>query len=162
MGNGRKAIQSLIFSVLLVVLALPALAGGVCRDDQVALRGDWGQARFTVELADDAPSRAKGLMNRDSLARSAGMLFVYPAPKRVGFWMKDTLIPLDMIFMDETGTVTRIHQNAQPHDLRPKMGGDAIQFVLEINGGMARQLGIAEGSQMRHPSVVPDLAAWPC
>ena len=58
--------------------------------------------------------------------------------------------------------VTRIHQNAQPHDLRPKMGGDAIQFVLEINGGMARQLGIAEGSQMRHPSVDPDLAAWPC
>ncbi len=162
MGNGRKAIQALIACVFLVCLAVPALAGEDCRGDQVMLRGDWGQARFTVELADDAPSRAKGLMNRDSLARSAGMLFVYPAPKRVGFWMKDTLIPLDMIFMDETGTVRRIHHNAQPHDLRPKMGGDAIQYVLEINGGLARQMGIIEGSQMRHPSVETDRAAWPC
>ena len=162
MGNRGKAIRLIVAGLGLSLLPALAAADEACRDDQITLRGDWGQARFTVELADDAPSRAKGLMNRDSLARSAGMLFVYPAPKRVGFWMKDTLIPLDMIFMDETGTVTRIHQNAQPHDLRPKMGGDAIQFVLEINGGMARQLGIAEGSQMRHPSVDPDLAAWPC
>ncbi|MCZ0810809.1 DUF192 domain-containing protein [Roseovarius sp. EGI FJ00037] len=152
----------MIACVLLVFLAAPVSAGGVCKADQVTLRGDWGQARFTVELADDAPSRAKGLMNRDRLARSAGMLFVYPAPKRVGFWMKDTLIPLDMIFMDESGTVRRIHHNAQPHDLRPKMGGDAIQYVLEINGGLARQMGILEGSEMRHPSVAQDRAAWPC
>ena len=146
MGNGRKAIQSLIFSVLLVVLALPALAGGVCRDDQVALRGDWGQARFTVELADDAPSRAKGLMNRDSLARSAGMLFVYPAPKRVGFWMKDTLIPLDMIFMDETGTVTRI--GTRTCQLPPQL----LPQRIALHGGAARACRWRQGKNCWRPN----------
>ena len=89
------------------------------------------------------------------------MLFVYDAPQRVSFWMQNTLIPLDMIFMDETGTVTRIHENAVPLDRTSIPGGDAVQFVLEINGGMSDTLGIDEGSEMRHPAVDPDLAAWP-
>ena len=162
MGNGRKAIQSLIASVLLVVLAFPALAGDVCRDDQVTLRGDWGQARFTVELADDAPSRAKGLMNRDSLARSAGMLFVYPAPKRVGFWMKDTLIPLDMIFVGADGVVSRIHENAVPGDLTSIFGGDQVFVVLEVNAGIVESYGISVGSEMRHEVFSPETAKWSC
>jgi len=76
--------------------------------------------------------------------------------------MQNTLIPLDMIFMDETGTVTRIHENAVPLDRTSIPGGDAVQFVLEINGGMSDTLGIVEGAEMRHPAVDPDLAAWVC
>lgn len=132
-----------------------------CAPDTVELRGDGGVARFTVELADDPAERSRGLMHRENMASGAGMLFVYERPQRAVFWMKNTLIPLDMIFMDPTGRVTRVHENAIPGDLTGIDGGQDVQFVLEINGGLARRLGIAEGSEMRHPAVGGD-AAWPC
>lgn len=157
----RLCPTGLVSTVFAILTALPLWAGE-CRDDQVLLRGDWGQARFSVEVADDAATRAQGLMHVETMPRASGMLFVYPFARQVGFWMKNTLIPLDMVFMDETGTVVKVHQNAIPHDERPIMGGDNILVVLEINGGLAGQLGIVEGSQMRHPAFDVANAAWPC
>jgi hypothetical protein len=115
-----------------------------------------------VEVADDPAERAQGLMNRPSLPRGAGMLFLYEAPQRATFWMRNTLIPLDMIFMDETGTVTRIHENAVPLDETTIDGGDGVRAVLEINGGLARAIGIGVGSELRHPGLDQSRAAWPC
>lgn len=89
------------------------------------------------------------------------MLFVYDRPQRVSFWMRNTLIPLDMIFMDEAGRVTRVHENAIPLDETGIPGGDEVQYVLEINGGLASRLGIDVGSELRHP-IIGDDAAWPC
>jgi uncharacterized protein len=139
-----------------------ASAQAACSDGQVDLRGAWGQARFSVEIADTEPLRAQGLMNREQLARSAGMLFVYDAPTEPAFWMMNTLIPLDMIFVDPTGIVTRVHSNAIPHDRTPIPGGPNVLMVLEINGGLAERLGIAEGSEMRHPRLDAAQAVWPC
>ncbi|MCA0919993.1 DUF192 domain-containing protein [Pseudooceanicola nanhaiensis] len=134
-----------------------------CRQDAVQLRGDWGTARFSVELAQSPGERAKGLMNRPSMRMSHGMLFVYPMPQPdVAFWMRNTLIPLDIIYMDATGTVQRIAAEAKPHDDTPLPGGAGIQFVLEINGGLAAAMGIVPGSQLRHPAIPQDKAAWPC
>ena len=132
-----------------------------CSDTQIDLRGDWGTARFTVEVADEPAERSLGLMNRENMSQSAGMLFVYERPQRAVFWMKNTLIPLDMIFADETGLVTKVHENAVPLDLTGIDGGDDVQFVLEINGGLSGQLGISEGSVLRHPSI-GDAALWTC
>ncbi|MBK5927067.1 hypothetical protein CCR87_06870 [Rhodobaculum claviforme] len=146
----------------LALLLFAATAAASCRDDVVDLRGPWGQARFTVELADTPDSQARGLMHRESLPRGAGMLFVYDSPRRVAFWMRNTLIPLDMIFMDATGTVTRIHHEAIPLDETPIDGGTGVLKVLEINGGLARRFGITRGSEMRHPRLDQDTAAWPC
>ncbi len=161
MGNGGKSIA--LSAALMLCGFVPAVFAGECREDQVLLRGDWGKARFTVEVADDEEERNKGLMFRESMPKSAGMLFVYPrASDRVGFWMKNTFIPLDMVFLDDTGTVRRVHENAIPHDETPIMGGKGIRAVLEINGGMARVLGITVDSQMRHPAFDPERAAWPC
>jgi len=127
----------------------------------VQLRGDWGEARFKVEVADDNVERARGLMHRESLARNAGMLFVYERPHRAGFWMKDTLIPLDILFADSAGVVKRIVPMAEPLSEKLILGGNGIQYVLEINGGLAEAMGIAEGTELRHPAIGPD-AAWPC
>ncbi|MES2143660.1 MAG: DUF192 domain-containing protein [Pseudomonadota bacterium] len=138
----------------------PAL-GQVCSADRVELRWDGGKASFAVEVADDVKERAQGLMFREKLPMSAGMLFVYESPRRASFWMKNTLIPLDMIFADGTGKVTRVQSNAVPGDLTPIDGGEGVEFVLEINGGLAKRLGIAEGAELRHPAVGAD-AAWPC
>lgn len=146
--------------LLACLVALPVAAA--CSDDQVDLRGDWGQARFTVEIADTDATRARGLMNRETLPRAAGMLFVYDAPTSPSFWMMNTLIPLDMIFVDPAGVVTHIHHEAVPLDLTPIPGGDNVLMVLEINGGLSRLLGIGPGSEMRHPRFDPAQAVWHC
>lgn len=133
-----------------------------CAETRVDLRGDWGSARFTVEVADDDGERALGLMNRAKMPASSGMLFLYDHPQRVGFWMENTLIPLDMIFMSADGVVQKVHENAVPLDRSVIPGGDNILAVLEINGGMARALGIVPGTELRHPLLDQSTAAWPC
>jgi len=138
------------------------IAMAQCSDTTVDLRGDWGSARFTVELADSASERSVGLMNRPQMAASVGMLFLYDYPQRVAFWMENTLIPLDMIFMSPDGVVQKIHENAVPLDRTLIPGGDGILAVLEINGGMSRMLGITVGSELRHPRLDQSIAAWPC
>ncbi|MGB1035259.1 MAG: DUF192 domain-containing protein [Primorskyibacter sp.] len=140
--------------------ALASAASATCTTDRIALRGDWGQAQFTIHVADDPAERSRGLMFVEAMPRFSGMLFVYEQPQRVAFWMKNTLIPLDMIFADARGVVQHVHVNAQPQDLTTIPGGEAIQYVLEINGGLSRVLGIAPGTQLRHPAI-PD-AAWAC
>ncbi len=133
-----------------------------CGRDRVDIRGDWGTARFRVEIADDPAEQARGLMFRETLAASAGMLFVYPAPVAPAFWMKNTLIPLDMIFIRPDGIIGHVHPRAVPGDLTGIRGGDGILAVLEIRGGMAEALGIGPGDEVRHPAFEPAGAAWSC
>lgn len=167
MGNGkrrrsfRKALRLGLFSGL-VFLPHAGQALEACSPDTVHLRGDWGMARFAVEIADDPQEQARGLMFRENLPVSAGMLFVYERPQRASFWMRNTLIPLDMIFLDPDGRVARIHMNAVPLGETPIDGGTNVLAVLEINGGLAARLGIEEGSEMRHPAFEGSNAAWPC
>jgi hypothetical protein len=154
-------IAKLVLAVSLGAFASAAVAK--CTESKVELRGDWGTARFSVELADDDAERALGLMNRPAMPASSGMLFLYPEPQRVGFWMENTLIPLDMLFIGPDGVVQKIHENAIPRDRTTIFGGsNNILAVLEINGGMARSLGITEGSQLRYPLLDQEIAAWPC
>jgi len=143
----------------LCVSAAPAWA--VCADDKVTVAGDWGQASFSVDVADDNAERAQGLMFVDNMPTLTGMLFVYDRPQSVSFWMKNTLIPLDMLFVAPDGEVLRVHENAIPGDLTPIPGGDGIQMVLEINGGLSRRLGITEGDVLQHPSFGAE-AILPC
>jgi len=162
-GAGRTdwRLPGILSAMAVMLWAVDARAG--CQPERVDLRGSWGSVAFTVELADTPESRAQGLMHRPSMPRFSGMLFVFdPPPGRAMFWMENTLIPLDMLFMDEAGRVTRIHHNAVPLDRTAIDGGDEVLFVLEINGGMAQRLGITEGTEMRHPAVAADLAVWPC
>ena len=149
-----------------LLLVLITAAGGAwaadCRMDRVTLKGDFGQLQFSVEIADTPQERSRGLMFRETLPRGAGMLFVYEAPQRASFWMKNTLIPLDMIFADRRGVVTRVHVGAVPGDLTGIDGGEGVYAVLEINGQLARRYGIEPGAVMRHPVFAGGPAAWPC
>ena len=153
---------------VLVLFAFGALAPGLalaeaaCAPDRVDLRWSGGKESFAVELADEPDERSRGLMFRTELAPASGMLFVYDTPRRAQFWMKNTLIPLDMIFADAAGTVLKVHANAVPGDLTPIDGGEGIRFVLEINGGLAAKLGIVPGAELRHPLVDGSVAVWPC
>lgn len=136
-------------------------AFAACNPDAVTVIGDFGQARFKVEIADTNETRARGLMFVEEMSILEGMLFVYDAPQRATFWMRNTLIPLDMLFADESGTIRTLHENAIPGDETTIDGGDGIIAVLEINGGVSGRLGIAEGDVLQHPSFGPNAAA-PC
>ncbi len=152
--------------VIVLLLAGLGGAGAVaaqdCAPDRLDIRGDWGTARFGVEIADEPAEQAQGLMFRETLAASAGMLFVYPRAGSPSFWMKNTLIPLDMVFIRPDGTVAHVHDRAVPGDLTPIRGGSGILAVLEIRGGLAEALGIGPGDAVRHPAFDGDAAAWRC
>lgn len=146
-------------ALLIWVSANPAMAA--CRDDTVFLRGDWGQARFSIEIAETLEEKRVGLMNRTSMPSASGMLFLYNMPQTLSFWMQNTLIELDMLFVDSKGVVTHIHHRAQPHDETPIVGGTGVA-VLEINGGLAKSMGISVGTELRHNSFQKDDPAWAC
>ncbi|WP_126976676.1 DUF192 domain-containing protein [Frigidibacter oleivorans] len=150
-------------ALLLLALVRPVTAQeAACDPGRVDLRWPGGAARFSVEIADTPGERARGLMHRERLARGAGMLFVYPAEAPAAFWMKNTLIPLDILFFDGAGRLLTVQADAVPGDETPLPGGDRVQFVLEINGGLAARLGLGEAAELRHPAIPAATAAWPC
>jgi len=142
--------------------ACAASAENTCKQNVVDLRDGDVQVRFRVEIAKSARERARGLMDREQMARSRGMLFVYEAPHRASFWMKNTIIPLDILFLDETGTVRTIAENTEPFSLDPILGGEGIKYVLEVNAGLSSKFRLSEGAQLRHPEIDQDVAAWKC
>jgi uncharacterized protein len=146
----------------LTLFATGAAAEAACDAGRAEFRWPGGKARFAIEIADDEAEREQGLMFRDKLASSAGMLFVYDTPQNVAFWMKNTLIPLDMVFIDDLGRVNAIHENAVPGDLTPIPGPSETLMVLEIGGGLAARLGLRVGSEFRHPLLDQSHAVWPC
>lgn len=105
--------------------------------------------RFTVEIARSGAEQQTGLMNRPTLAPDRGMIFPYDPPQPVAFWMRNTLIPLDMIFVRADGTIARIAANTVPLSLEQVPAGEPVGAVLEIAGGRAAALGLAPGDRVR-------------
>ena len=132
-----------------VVLALLAPAAA----DRSALEivGKSGVHVFSVEIAANEEQRSRGLMFRKELPEGHGMLFDFQREQEVAFWMKDTYIPLDMIFIRGNGRILRIAENTVPHSLQQVPSGGPVRAVLEVIGGTARKLGIAPGDQVAHP-----------
>ncbi len=109
------------------------------------------ELKFDIELALNDTERARGLMFREKLGPYDGMLFDFYQEAPVSFWMKNTLIPLDMLFIAADGTIRSIHSNAVPHSTDPIPSKFPVRAVLEINGGSARMLGIKPGDKVKHP-----------
>ena len=109
-----------------------------------------GALRFTVEVARSLAEQQTGLMFRRSLAADRGMIFPYDPPQNVAFWMRNTLIPLDMVFIRADGTIARI-ANARALDETPVPAGEPVAAVLELRGGRASELGIREGDRVEWP-----------
>jgi uncharacterized protein len=118
------------------------------RLDTVEIRTSRGPVKFTVELAVTPAEQERGLMFRKALAPDRGMLFPYNPPRPAAFWMKNTLIPLDILYIGPDGRVLSIARNAVPHDETPLPSGGAVRGVLEIAGGRAAQLGILPGDRV--------------
>ena len=105
---------------------------------------------FYIELADTPSKWERGLMFRKSLKEDQGMLFVFPAEQIAQFWMKNTLIPLDMLFIDTAGNIIKIKRNAEPKSLEIISSGKLVMAVLEIAGGVSKKLNIQTGDRVIH------------
>ncbi|MDS9467317.1 DUF192 domain-containing protein [Paracoccus sp. MBLB3053] len=139
-----------------------------CRADRATFLGAAEPVIVPVEIADDPEERSRGLMFRKELASGSGMLFIYETPQPVSFWMRNTLIPLDMIFIDARGEVRHVHPMARPLDETSIPGaakGDPSPdrlMVLEVAGGAAAQLGIRPGMVLAHPRLPQKIALARC
>ncbi len=105
---------------------------------------------FAIEIAVTPQEQSKGLMYRTEMDDDAGMLFYFNEEAERGFWMKNTLIPLDMLFIKADGTIHHIHESAIPHDLTSIRSNGAVRAVLEINGGLSHKLGLRVGDKIKH------------
>jgi uncharacterized membrane protein (UPF0127 family) len=108
--------------------------------------------RFDIWIADSNARREQGLMFVKSLADDAGMLFIYPAPQPIAMWMKNTYIPLDMLFIRADGRVARVTANATPHSLKTIESGESVLGVLELKAGTAAKMNIRQGTLVMHPA----------
>lgn len=143
--------------LLILVLVIPLVS---CKDnnqDMVNERGhlviDSGvnKHRFDIEIVTTVQDMARGLMHRTEMAEDAGMLFDFSGEEvERAFWMKNTLIPLDILFIKNDGTIHHIHENAIPHDLTSVPSRGPVGAVLELNGGIASKLGLQKGDKLLH------------
>jgi uncharacterized membrane protein (UPF0127 family) len=124
-------------------------------EDLTIVGADGKAHAFKVEIADDEAEREHGLMNRPSMPRDHGMLFEFQDKRERSFWMRNTFIPLDIIYLDETGRIVSIQANAIPFNETPLPSYGSATGVLEINGGLADELGIKQGDTVRHPFFRP-------
>jgi len=104
---------------------------------------------FTVEAARTSAEQARGLMFRTELADNMGMIFPFPEPRVASFWMKNTVIPLDIIFVRADGTIESIADNTVPYSTTPVVSGEPVSAVLELRGGLAAELGIVSGDKVQ-------------
>lgn len=162
--------MTLIAGIFVVLLSVaPAEpAATICSADRVTFVDGDKNISIAVEIADDPQERAQGLMFRKDLPQGSGMLFIYEAAAPVSFWMRNTLIPLDMVFLDQRGIVRHIHPNARPHDetsIPGNLPGDiepSRLMVLEVPGGDVARMGLRIGMAMAHPALPQNTAAAPC
>ena len=114
---------------------------------------DGRQLGFVVEVADTPSKRAMGLQYRRELAADRGMIFLFPVESQQSFWMKNTPLPLDMIFINREGKIAGVVEQTVPFSLDPRSVDAPSQFVLEINGGLAKRHGIKAGDSVRFENI---------
>ena len=115
----------------------------------LTITGNGQTHRFNVEVARTEAQQQKGLMFRTGLADNQGMIFPYTIPRMMSFWMRNTVIPLDLIFVRADGTIESIAANAVPYSLDTIESGEPVNLVLEVRGGLAQQLGIRAGDTVK-------------
>lgn len=152
-GFFRRFVAGALCALLFCLFSDPGAAAGLATSSLTITAQSGGERRFTVEVAADEATRETGLMNRRVVPEGEGMLFVFPKPKPVMMWMKDTLVSLDMLFIDKRGRVIGIAENTTPMDETIIASPGDAGYVLELAGGEAHRLGLAKGDQASGPAL---------
>lgn len=146
--SGSVVAKRLLLAVAFFVWIAPAAAAD---NKTLEIISRNGVHVFTVELVNTEETRARGLMYRRELAEGHGMLFDFFQDRELGFWMKNTYIPLDMIFIRSDGRIARIAENTEPLSERMVNSNGPVRAVFEVIAGTAKKLGIAPGDKVAHP-----------
>jgi uncharacterized membrane protein (UPF0127 family) len=149
--TGGRLRQALARRVLLLGLLLAPMAARALDPGELVIETATGSHRFTVELAATPSERARGLMYRQNMQADHGMLFDFQTEQPVAFWMKNTPLPLDMLFIDGQGVIVQIAADTIPFSEAAIPSRQPIRAVLEVNAGTAERLEIAVGDRVRHP-----------
>jgi hypothetical protein len=147
----RKLDVRLVLAAVIAWLAVAASNVSAAEMQPLEIVTKSGVHVFTVEMANTEQERATGLMYRKELPEGRGMLFDFSPAQPVSMWMKNTFIPLDMIFIRSDGRILRIAENTEPHSEKVISSGGLAKGVLEVIGGTARKYGIQAGDQVAHP-----------
>ena len=156
MKNTRLLTVLLLAALALVVLGEAYYATGPTRAQQAFEKSPLvavtplGKFDFNVEIAATDAQRTTGLMYRQSMARDAGMLFDFKISRPVMMWMKNTYLPLDMVFIDKSGRIVRIAKDTTPHSLDVISSGGPVRYVLELNAGTSERVGLQAGQVLQH------------
>jgi uncharacterized membrane protein (UPF0127 family) len=144
--------RTLLAGIAAVALAAPALAADLQTFDKskLVIETEKGKFPFNIELALTMPQMMQGLMFRTELAADAGMLFDYKQPETITMWMKNTYIPLDMVFIGADGKIVDFHERAVPQSLATIESKVPARAVLEVNSGTVARLGIKVGDVVHH------------
>lgn len=136
-----------ILLLVIVTLSLSCTSDGQTRRLKFESEGK-GTPKILVEVASTPSSREIGLMYRKSMEENRGMLFIFEDERPRNFWMKNTLIPLDIIFIDSNHQVVKVIENTEPYSTSPRLSEKPAKYVVEVNAGKAREWGIKEGSKL--------------
>jgi uncharacterized membrane protein (UPF0127 family) len=166
MASSRSRFYSGLTIIAFIVLGLLLFVGPMMPREQLPPAGgvekegpaqplsivtaDGRTHAFNVEIAATDSQKERGLMFRKQMAEDHGMLFVFAAPGERNFWMKNTEIPLDIVYIEADGTIHHIAHDAKPQDLTPLPSQGAVMHVLELNGGLTARMGIKEGDVVHH------------
>jgi uncharacterized membrane protein (UPF0127 family) len=150
--GGFAAVSVICFSLQTPVAAQEQAMELPVHPEPLIAETDEGERSFTIEIADDPGERSRGLMFRQEMDNDHGMLFVFEESQPVGFWMRNTPLPLDLVFIGQDGKVRAI-ERGEPFSEAPIAPGEPVQFVLELNAGTAAEAGIENGDLIRHPAI---------
>lgn len=150
-AHATPRLHAILMMAILAGLLLAPLQARAAETQSLEIITKSGVHVFTVELAQTDQERATGLMYRKELAEGRGMLFDFSPEQNVSMWMKNTFIPLDMIFIRSDGRILRIAENTEPHSEKIISSGGLAKGVLEVIGGTARKYGIAAGDRVANP-----------
>jgi hypothetical protein len=152
-----EAMNLRIYKCFLAIALLACITGSACAKDtaaaRVVLHTSGGDVPVTVEIADTPERRSLGLMYRKELAADAGMLFIFDAPAQLSFWMKNTVLPLDMIFIGSDRRIVGIVKDAVPFTTTPRVVDGASHYVLEVNAGFSARHDVRAGDMVTFEGV---------
>ena len=149
--NLLRSMRAIVFGALLCTATAAVPASISFEESSLTVDAANGQFEFLVEMAVNPAQRSQGLMFRDSLAEDRGMLFDFGKPQRATMWMRNTYVPLDMLFIDAQGQITQIAANTQPLSDAVIASREPVRAVLELRGGVSAKLGIKPGDRVIHP-----------
>jgi len=146
--------RSLVRLSFLLFFLVPAIAtADAAETSRLTITTETGEHVFRIEQAVTSNERKVGLMNRKALPRDSGMIFRFEETQPVAMWMQDTLIPLDMVFVREDGTVAGVHEKAVPLSETIIPSPEPVRFVVELAGGVAGEIHLREGDRVKHPLI---------